>query len=64
MNNQPDFTNATGSLPAVAANAPVILDRAELCAHIPAGIIGVEVAQAWRDFSSQIQAAQPNPSLN
>ncbi len=56
--------NSTTELPTVAANAPIILNRAELCAQLPAGIIGVEVAQAWRDFSSKIEASQPQPALN
>jgi hypothetical protein len=56
--------NSTTELPTVAANAPVILNRAELCAQLPEGIAGVEASQAWRDFSSQIEAAQPTPALN
>lgn len=60
MNNP----NAITELPTVAANAIVLLNRAELCAHLPEGVAGVQITAAWRDFTSKIDAEQPRPELN
>lgn len=54
----------TEGLPTVAPGALLILNRAELCAHLSPGLKGMEANQAWRDFAARIDRDQPQPALN